>query len=285
MKHYLFLALSIAPIIVSAQSVFDKQSHRGDAGLFPENTIIAAKNALRLGTTIEMDLYMSKDSQIVVTHDPHIVAAYTLHPDGKPILPEEEKSLLIKDLDYKDIEQIEIGLRPYGAYPRQMKVHASIPKFADLIDSAEAYAKANHMAPPRYNIQPGPAYTITNDFRKDFIKKMMRIIISRNIQSRSVIQSFDTGMLEVTRKNYPYMPIAYLVTKENVVDLKTTLAKLSFKPDIYSPYYKPVDLALVKKCHELGMLVLPWTVNTKEEIEQLKAIGVDGVITDYPDLF
>ncbi|MEJ7558565.1 MAG: glycerophosphodiester phosphodiesterase family protein [Pedobacter sp.] len=87
------------PAILCAQQKLDKQAHRGGAGLLPENTIEAARNALRLGTTIEMDLYMSKDSQIVVTYDPHIVAAYALHPDGRPVTKEEEKGLVRKEMD------------------------------------------------------------------------------------------------------------------------------------------------------------------------------------------
>jgi len=285
MRIYSIIAAALLiPAAVAAQTGFDKQSHRGGAGLYAENTIAAAKNALRLGTTIEMDLYMSKDSQIVVTHDPHIVAAYTLHPNGKPVLPEEEKDLLIKNLAYSEIAQIETGLRPYDKYPRRKNIYAHIPRFADLIDSAEHYARVNHLPPPQYNIQPGPAYTITDDFRKDFIKKMMDIIISRKIQGRAMIQAFDTGMLEVTRKYYPYMPISFLLGKDEAT-FDEIFKRLSFKPDIYSPHYTMVTPELVKKCHALGMKVLPWTVNTRKEIEDLKAMGVDGIITDYPDFY
>jgi glycerophosphoryl diester phosphodiesterase len=278
---FIALSLSLLTILTNAQQ-FDKQAHRGGAGLMPENTIIAAKNAIRLGTTIEMDLYMSKDSQIVVTHDPHIVAAYTQHADGRPVLKEEEKDLQIIEMNYSDIKNIETGLRLYAVFPQQKKVHAYIPLLADLIDSAEAYAKANHFPTPKYNIEPGPAYTITDSFREVFIKKMMAIIISRKIQKRSTIQAFDTGMLEVTHRLYPKMPTVLLLGKD---DVQTNLSKLTFKPDIYSPYYKIVTKEMVDECHKLGIKVLPWTVDTKKEIDDLKALGVDGIISNYPDLF
>lgn len=265
------------------QKAFDKQAHRGGAGLMPENTILSAKNALSFGATIEMDLYMSKDSQLIVTHDPHVVSLYALYPDGNPVLKEDETELVLSQMNYDEIKMFEIGLKPHPTYPQQNKISAYIPLFSNLIDSAEIYARLSHLKSPRYNIQAGPAYTITDSFRSDFIKKLMKIVLKKNIQKRSMFQAFDLGMLEIMHRDYPgEIKISYLVSKN---DLETNLKKLTFLPDIYSPYYKLITKELVDQCHQKKMKIIPWTVNTKEEIEQLRAMNVDGIISDYPNYF
>ncbi len=277
----LIAALSTA---CNVQREFDKQAHRGGAGLMPENTILSAKNALNYGATIEMDLYMSKDSQLVVTHDPHIVSLYALYPDGRPVPEEEAKKLVLSQMNYDEIKAFEIGLKPHPTYPQQKKVSAYIPLFSALIDSAETHARVNHLKRPKYNIQAGPAYTITDEFRADFVKKMMNIIVGKKINKRSMFQTFDTGMLETMHRDYPgKIEISFLVGVSGK-DLEKSLKRLTFKPDIYSPYFTIVTKEMVDQCHQLGIKIVPWTVNLKEDIEKLKAMGVDGIISDYPDL-
>jgi len=266
---------------------FDKQSHRGGRGLMPENTIAAMKNALDYGTSLELDLYFSKDKQIIVSHDPYISPVFALNPDGSPVTKAQAKKLKLNDLLYSDILKYDVGSRPHPEFPRQKKMVAHIPLFAELIDSVEAYAKAMHLKPPHYNPEakvPSGAVSYGPNFRADFIKAMMDIIIAKGIQKRVSIQSFDVGMLEVLHRNYPKIKTSYLLFVGRN-KLQDNLNKLTFKPTIYSPYYKDVTKAIVDSCHQMHLQVLPWTVNAKGALDSLKAMKVDGVISDYPDLF
>ena len=270
-------------LAVRAQS-FDKQAHRGGRGLMPENTIAAMKNALDLGTTLEMDLSYTKDGKVIVSHDNYISSVFALDADGHAMLKADEKKNRLYHLTYDEIQQFDVGLKPHPEFPEQKKMPAHIPLFSDLLDSVEAYAKTNHLKPPRYNIEAKlavPADVNTDAFREEFIRKIAAIIQKKKIAKRMMLQSFDVGMLEIVHRDYN-IKTSYLVSKN---DLKINLSKLTFQPDIYSPYYKLVTEELVRQCHQKGMKIIPWTVNTKEEIENLKAMGVDGIISDFPNLF
>lgn len=283
MRNVLFSAGLVVLSASAFAQTFDKQAHRGGAGLVPENTVISAKNAIDYGATIEMDLYISKDSQLVVTHDPHIVSLYASYADGRPVLKEDEEKLRIDQLDYNDIRSFEIGLRNHSRYPQQKKVEAHIPRFADDIDAAEAYAKSKKVKAPTYNIQAGPAYTITDAYRTFFVREMMDIILEKKISERSMFQAFDYGMLETVHRDYrDKIRVSYLVdVKDN---FEQSMKRLSFVPDIYSPIHTNVTKEVVDKCHAMSMKIIPWTVNEKADIERLKSWGVDGIITDYPNL-
>ena len=116
-----------------------------------------------------------------------------------------------------------------------------------------------------------------------FCDLVMKQILKYNVQNRFTIQSFDTRALEYMHQKYPDIQLSYLV--ETKATLKKHLEALTFTPTIYSPDYTLLNQKDVDAAHTLGMRVIPWTVNTKEEIEALIAMGVDGIITDYPNLF
>ncbi|TZF80719.1 glycerophosphodiester phosphodiesterase [Pedobacter sp. BS3] len=286
-RHYNKLAvLLMIPVFATAQAQqkFDPQAHRGGRGLMPENSVAAMKNALDLGATLELDLSYTKDGKVIVSHDNYISSVFALDPNGNPIPKADEKKYRLYNLTYDEIQKFDTGSKPHPEFPGQKKMHTVIPLFSDLLDSVEAYAKSKHLKPPGYNIEAKlavPENTDKTAFREEFIKKIMAIIHDKKIQKRMMLQSFDIGMLEIVHRDYK-VKISYLVGKG---DLETNLKKLTFVPDIYSPYYPLVTSELVQQCHQKGMKVIPWTVNTKEEIETLKAMGVDGIISDYPDLF
>ncbi|RZJ87467.1 MAG: glycerophosphodiester phosphodiesterase [Chryseobacterium sp.] len=261
------------------------QAHRGGAGLLPENTIIAMKDAVDREITLEMDLYFSRDKQVVVYHNSNISSVFAYDPTGKPFNQNDEAKYRLNQLDYATIRKFEIGLKPTSIFPEQKKVSAYIPLLDELIDSVENYAKAKKLKAPAYNIEaklPLPSDDLEPSFRTAFMAEVMKIVSARKIGKRTMVQSFDVGMLEALHKTHPAIQTSYLVDQ---VSLLNDLKKLSFKPSIYSPNYKNVTKELVEKCHQLGIKIIPWTPNTKEEMRALKAMGVDGLITDYPNLF
>jgi glycerophosphoryl diester phosphodiesterase len=113
----------------------------------------------------------------------------------------------------------------------------------------------------------------------------MVVVNKKGISERTIIQSFDFRTLQVMNRKYPFIKTAALVEDYDKRTLEAHLLELNFIPSIYSPHFSLVTDDLVKKCHDKNMKIIPWTVNDKSTITDLKQIGIDGIITDYPDLF
>lgn len=265
---------------------FDTEGHRGARGLMPENTIPAMIYAVDLGvTTLEMDAHITKDHKVILSHDPYFNRLFALRPDGTEIPKAEEKKHLIYQMNYDEIKKYDVGSKYYSAFPQQKKMKVSKPLLSAVIDSVQAYLKANNKPQVFYNIETKskPAGdNITNPEPEVFVKQLMDVIESKKITPWVIIQSFDIRTLQVLHKKYPQVKTSLLVSSGS---LEENLQKLGFMPTIYSPAYKLVDAELVKNCHDKQLKIVPWTVNTKQEIDELKALGVDGIISDYPNLF
>ena len=267
---------------------FDYQAHRGGRGLMPENTIPAMLHAIDLGvTTLEMDLQISKDGVVVVSHDPNFNAKFTTTPDGKYLTAKEAKSRLLYHMTYDSIRKYDVGLKFYSAFPRQKKMAASKPKLSELLKATEKYAAQKHKT-IFYNIEiksNEKGENIKCPPVKKFVALAMPVIIKSGIRERATIQSFDMRALQIVHQEYPDMATSLLVEGYDKHPLKEQFKKLGFISDIYSPEFHSVTKDVVSFCHSKKIKVIPWTVDDLKEMKHLKALGVDGLITDYPDLY
>jgi glycerophosphoryl diester phosphodiesterase len=265
---------------------YDREAHRGGRGLMPENTIPGMINTVNLGMeTLEMDLHITADNKVIVSHDEYINPLFSLTPDGKEIPKEDTRRYILYKMNYADIAKFDVGSKPYSKFPDQKKMKVSIPLLADLIDSVQNYIKANGKRQVFYNIETKSSEKgdgTVNPDPETFVKLMMDVLEQKKILPYVVIQSFDKRTLQILNKKYPSVRTSWLV--DNKKTTADNLADLGFKPFIYSPNSKMVTANVVKDCHAQGIKVLPWTPDTKEELDALKALGVDGVITDYPNL-
>ncbi|GAB3537777.1 glycerophosphodiester phosphodiesterase family protein [Pontibacter brevis] len=263
----------------------DVQGHRGARGLMPENTIPAMKKALDLGvTTLELDVCISKDKLPLVSHEPFFSATITLTPDGKPIPESAEKTYNLYALDYEEIRKYDVGSKPHPDFPMQQKMVVYKPLLSELIDSVERYAASRNMPAPRYNleIKASPeGDMVYHPEPEEFVALVMQVVAEKELKDRVLLQSFDPRILEELHRKHPDVPVAFLVS--NVKGLEGNLQRLSFLPAVYSPYHKLVNRRMVEACHKKGLKIIPWTVNTKARMNQLIRMGVDGIITDYPD--
>ena len=286
MKKLLIL-LFLTQTVLAQTRALDIQGHRGGRGLMPENTVPAMCRALDLGvTTLEMDIAISQDKQVLLSHDPFMNADFVYRPDGQPIAKAEEKSLKIYQMPYAEIRRYDVGSHGNPKFPQQQKLPTYKPLLAEVIDSAEAYARRRKRPAPFYNIETKttPAGDGTNHpAPEEFVRLLLAVVQAKGIQRRVIIQSFDPRTLEVVHQAQPALRTALLV--DNQEGLEKNLARLSFTPSIYSPAYKLVTSDLVQACHLRHIQVIPWTVNTAVEARQLVEQQVDGIITDYPDLF
>jgi glycerophosphoryl diester phosphodiesterase len=283
---FLFLIVFIMSCSVT-KSNFDPQAHRGGRGLMPENTIASEKNAIDYGCTLEMDLQMSKDKKIIVSHDAYFNSLFCLTPQGDTMTKKEGYSRLIYDMPYDSVVQYDCGSKPHPDFPQQKKMHAIKPLLSVLIDSVEAYAKRKHHI-NHYNIEikSSPKYDGKHySSLEEYVDSAMSIIERKGIASRTMIQSFDVRALRMVHQKWPEVKVSYLVGAKDKKDVQGYIDDLGFKPDIWSPEYHLVTPELVKAFHKEGIKVIPWTPNTLEEIQKLKDMGVDGEITDYPNLY
>ena len=277
-KRISVLLFVLAGIFVQAQNSFDIEGHRGARGLYPENTIAGFIEALKLGVnTLEMDVVISKDGQVVLSHDPTInceICDYC--GDGK------EKR--IYQLDYNTIKTIDCGSKGNSKFPEQKKMYAVKPRLTDVIDSVEAYIKRNNLTPVYYNIETKstPAGDGTEHPAPDVFAKMLYDVLKqKGILNRSIVQSFDPRTLQAIKKTDATVTTALLVF--NADGFTKNIKRLGFTPAIYSPNYLLVNSKLVKACHAKGIKIIPWTVNDEDKMKKMKELGVDGIISDYPD--
>jgi glycerophosphoryl diester phosphodiesterase len=117
----------------------------------------------------------------------------------------------------------------------------------------------------------------------EFVELVMQVVIDKKIADRTIIQSFDFRTLRVMHEKYPQVRLAALVSAPKSVS--EYIKELGFTPAIFSPTYGIVTAEMIEECHKLNMKIVPWTVNEKGKIDSLRAMGVDGIISDYPDLF
>ena len=277
----------INPSYSPLNGTFDLEGHRGCRGLMPENTIPAYLKAIDLGvTTLEMDAVITKDSQVVMSHEPFFNHEITTKPDGSFVTEAEEKSLNIYQMTYDEIKVYDVGMKLYPGFTQQQKIHAVKPLLKDVIDSAEAYTLQNRKQPVQYNIETKCTPTTDNIYHPapdKYVELIMAVVKEKKIEERTIIQSFDIRSLQYLHQHYPSVKTSLLIDDDDKKSFALQLKDLGFIPTIYSPAYKLVTLLLVKQCHDTGIKLIPWTVNDKTEMERLKKLGVDGIITDYPD--
>lgn len=282
-----FATLFITCITMSAnaQFTYDLQGHRGSRGLMPENTIPAMIKALDLGaTTLELDLAVTKDGIVIVSHEPYMNPVICLTSDGKEIAA-GDKSHNIYQMDFAEVVKYDCGTKFHSGFPKQVKFLISKPKLVDLIDVVEKYVTDMGLPKPNYNIEiksspegdgtyhPGP---------KEFSDLVYVLINDKLDWNRVTIQSFDFRVLQYVHQAYSKVTLAMLV--ETAAKPSEQLAELGFQPQIYSPYFIALTKETVDQLHQKGMKIIPWTVNTTAQMERLLEMGVDGIITDYPNL-
>jgi len=267
------------------QNAFDWQGHRGCRGLLPENSIPAFLKALEYPIkTLELDAVISKDRKVIVSHDPYFSHHISKKPDGTSITEEEEKDFRLYEMTYQEIKTFDCGSRGNERFPEQKPMFVNKPSLEEMVNAVEAYCHHNERAKPFYNIEIKSRpdwYENMVPLPADFVNLLISEITELGIKDRCSIQSFDTAVLIELNKQAPEVDNVFLV--ENLEGFAANMAKLDFVPDIYSPYYKFIDEALVKEVHAKDMRLIPWTINEDEEMKRLKALGVDGIITDYPN--
>lgn len=285
-KNLLLIAFLAFAIQCCAQKKFDVQGHRGARGIMPENTIAGMLKALELGAkTLEMDIVISKDKQAVVSQEPYFNHEFSLTPAGKTFTLKDEKKYNIFKMNYIEVKKFDVGSKLHKRFPGQQKFKAYKPLLAELIDSVENYVKLHRLQKPDYNIETKLIRKGDGEFQpspEEFVEIIMEVVKQKKLEKRVIIQSFDIRSLQYLHEKYPKIRTSLGIDEKE--DFEKNIKDLGFKPTVYSPYYVLVGKTLVDKCHAAGIKIIPWTVNSIKDIDYLKNLGVDGIITDYPNL-
>jgi glycerophosphoryl diester phosphodiesterase len=264
---------------------FDIQGHRGARGLRPENTVPAFLMALDSGvTTLELDIAITSDKQVIVSHEPWMSASICMDSSGNAISQKDERKFNIYQMTYDQVQLFDCGSKGNSNFPQQEKMKTSKPLLRDVIIGVENHIKSFGTYEVDYNIEIKSSpegdkkFHPTVDEFSDLIYKLVDEYLPLD---RVVIQSFDFRVLKYWHQKYPEIRLAALV--ENTKSIDANLADLGFKPSTYSPNFKLLSREKVKYLHQQKIRVVPWTVNEISDMLSLKGMGVDGLITDYPD--
>jgi glycerophosphoryl diester phosphodiesterase len=274
---------------LSSEADFDKQGHRGCRGLMPENTIPAMLNAIGLGvTTLEMDVCISKDKKVFLSNEAFFNHEITTKPDGGFIDEKDEKSFNLYQMNYSDIVKYDVGMKPHPRFSNQQKTKAVKPLLSDVFKAVKEYMMSAKRPFPFYNIETKSLPETDNKYHPapaEFVELLMKEIKDNGMEDFVILQSFDFRTLQYLHKHYPNIKTAMLVEAISKSSFRKQMKDIGFTPTIYSPESIMVIPELIKNCHDLKMKIIPWTVNDKNKIEEFRNMGVDGIISDYPNLF
>jgi glycerophosphoryl diester phosphodiesterase len=303
-------AAPVAPAAAGGKDVksFDLQGHRGARGLRPENTLAGFEFALELGvSTLELDCAITADGVVVVSHDPVLNPDHTRDEQGRFL---DSAGPPIATLTWAQLQRYDVGrLRPGTSYaarfPDQQAVDGErIPRLVDVF----ALARSRGDADVRFNVETKlspdqPGLTVPPE---PFAQAVVDAVRSAGLESRTTIQSFDWRTLMIVRRIAPGIATVALTDQQpgedtievgrpgpspwlgglDIEDFAGSVPRLVHASGArtWSPNYRDIDARVVEEAHALGLAVVPWTVNEPAAMQRVIALGVDGMISDRPDL-
>ncbi len=289
-------------LAVDAAHAFDLQGHRGARGLAPENTLAGFRTALAQGaTTLELDLVVTRDGAVVIHHDLRLNPATTRDAQGRWVaapLP-ALRELTLAQLQAYDVGRLDPSTRYGQTYPGQQPADGErIPTldalFTMLREAGDTQVRFNletKLSPLEPALTPEPA---------EFVRLLLEVVDRHRLRPRVIVQSFDWRTLREVQRQAPDVAIAALTARLNAIDNLSDprwtaglrladhgdsvpdLVKALGAP-VWSPFHGQLDETQLRRARELGLKVIPWTVNDPARMGVLLGWGVDGIITDYPD--
>jgi len=276
----------------SLDGTYDLQGHRGARGKRPENTIPAFQYCLEKHmTTIELDTNLTKDRQLIVYHDTALNRKICRHDNGDPVT-----SIPIKDLTTAELKRLDCGSIADTDFPEQVPVKGTrlltLTEFFEFIEAFER--KHAHLPPIRFNIET----KFGKDYTPSEVNTMAGLVVAAiadaGMTERSTVQSFVLEVLPKVKKlnrrirtSALFEPgiIRMILFKSGFAHGREKIIKkaLAVNADMISPHFLYIDRKFIQRCHSYGKKVLTWVLNDEKMMEAFLDLGVDGIISDYPD--
>lgn len=280
-----FACMSCNSALTQTSKPSDIQGHRGCRGLFPENTTEGFIQAVESGvTTIELDVVVSKDSQIIVSHEPWFNHKISTHPQGLEITEDNERSFNLYAMTSEEIQRFDVGTKLHPQFPEQQKIKTYKPTLKEVVKALKNRFGAERHAGIHYNIEIKFDPKLEGTYfpaPETFAEIVLTEIYNLGLHKQCNIQSFNPQILNIVRSRDPNIPIAILV--DNHYGFQRNLDLLEFTPQIYSPHFSLLDQSLIDNCRKNNIKLIVWTVNEWDDLKNMVTRGLDGVITDYPD--
>ncbi len=297
-----FAALGL--IVAAGNPPFDLQGHRGARGLAPENAIAGFRRALEVGvTTLEMDAAVTRDGVVVLSHDPLLSGDLARDAAGRWITTRPAiRSLDLAELHAYDVGRLRPGSDATAHFPEQRAVDGErIPTLAAVLELASAAPRM------RFNVETkiDPRHPDRSPGPEEFAEAVIAVLEASRVIERSRLQSFDWRTLRHAKRLAPRLELSCLTVEgpgENNIENRRQGAPLHLAGldvdeyggsvprlveaagcGVWSPRLSDLTPSRLAEAHDLGLRVVPWTVNDDTEMRQLIELGVDGLISDYPD--
>jgi glycerophosphoryl diester phosphodiesterase len=289
MKHSILVLLGSILLMNCTRPVrtLDLQGHRGARGLFPENSLLGFEKALEIPevSTLELDLCVTADDQLIVSHEPWLNEYICTIIDSSS----GGIDYNLYKMTYDSIQQFDCGSKGHPDFPKQQLATAKKPLLKELF----AMIDEKGLRWPNFNIEI-KARRKGDDVYHPRPKKFAALVVETlnelnqaypkaEVLNKVSIQSFDLRVLREVRKTA--LPVRLGLITDKTADPATEMDALGFPADIYSPSYELVTPELISWCHFRQIAVIPWTINDLEEMQTLVDMGVDGIISDYPNKF
>lgn len=295
MKVFKYISLILLIAIMGCDQSAPKKNleligHRGATGLAPENTIPGFKKALEYDVdAIELDVVITGDEQVVVSHEPWFRHDICLTPEGDSISVDTQKDHLIYEMDYEQIAKYDCGSLQREGYPDQENQPLAKPLLTEVIREVESHIAQYELAPVGYKVEikSDPVWYEDNVIQPEpeqVVEMVYDVLVEEGIIDRVNIFGFNPKVLDEFEEIDSSIPRVFLIPKAKT-DFDENLSELNSLPDVYAPNYLLVDSALVEQVHEEGMRLIPWTINDYEKMVELVDSGIDGIISDYPNYY
>ena len=262
--------------------------HRGCRGLLPENTIPAFLHALRLGVDVlELDVVISQDQQVVVSHEPWLAAHLGRGPSGELIDPRQEQTYNLYQMPYATIRRCVVGEWPNLAFPGQQPLASYRPLLREVLAATEAACQLAPRPPVGYSVELKSTTAGDNLYHPQpllFAELVLAELAAAGVLPRTTLLSFDRRLLQAARRLLPAQPVCLLSEEPTSPDF--LFEQLGFVPDTFGPDFQLLSAGLVQRlaAHFPHLRVVPWTVNTLPDLRQAIVWHVAGITTDYPDV-
>ena len=286
---------------------FDLQGHRGARGLMPENTLPGFAKALSIGvTTLELDLAVTRDFQVVVMHNPRFEPEIARDTNGAWLRQSSPSihSMTLETVKTYDVGRINPASKYARRYPDQQPVDgSSVPTLGEVFDLVSK--SGNQQVRFNMEIKINPERPQLTHAPREFVQTVVDVIRAYKMEGRVVVQSFDWRALSEVQEIAPDITTSYLTADQewlsnlqtgrpgaspwmNGYDLdnfdgSVAQAIKAAGGEIWSSYHKEINVDSIKRAHQLGLSVNVWTVNDPGRMRELITMNVDGIITDYPD--
>lgn len=274
------VAFIVGPVMANSQVQI--LGHRGCRGLFPENTIPAFLHTLDLGVDVlELDVVITGDGYVLVSHEPWMNPEICLGPNSQSLVGKPRVN--IYQLSLSEVRRYDCGSLGNRRFPDQQPTPAAKPTLEGVFQAVSEWHSKHPTRQILFNIEikclPEWEHTFCPPVQV-FCDRVLQQVKSSGMTGSVMLQSFNPAVLEYLHQAAPGIPLAFLVENGQ---LRYQLKKLSFQPAVYSPHFKSLTGRQVRLAHRLGLKVIPWTINEPEDIHHVLNLGVDGIITDYPD--